>query len=257
MSLLNNLEIEEIVLKNKLHTSSFVFRRLPAGMGIVLGNHLRHFLLKYASGIALLGAQISDGNGSVKVEESVLAGVKEVTPYLILNLKKIIVEEKKEKEGIFCLELSVENKEKKEKVITAGDFQKDKNLEIKNPELYLATLAPAASLEIKLYFQKNWGYHTEEEQAAYVKGYLAGEKDIIVFDTDYSSVKGGMVNYQINSDVNSQEKPEEKLTFTITTNGAIKPKKALQEALESSKNFFTTIADSVSSEKKEKLIVAK
>jgi len=257
MSLINNLEIEEIVPKNKLNTSSFVFRRLPAGMGIVLGNYLRHFLLKYTSGIAPFGAKISDRNGPAKVELSVLSGVMEVTTYLILNLKKIMVEEKKEKEGIFCLELSVENKDKKEKVITAGDFQKDKNLEIKNPELYLATLSPAASLEIKLYFQKNWGYRTEEEQTAYVKDYLEGEKDIIVFDTDYSSVKGGMVNYQINLDVNSQEKPEEKLAFTITTNGAIKPKKALQEALELSKNFFATIANSVSSEKKEKLIVAK
>src|SRR3954468_7673586 len=115
MLLLNNLEIEETTIKNIPHTSSFVFRRLPAGMGIVLGNHLRHFLLKYTSGIAPLGAKISDKNGPVKVEESILAGVKEITPYLILNLKKIIVEEKKKKEGIFSLEVSVENKEKKEK----------------------------------------------------------------------------------------------------------------------------------------------
>ncbi|CAH1755724.1 9152_t:CDS:2 [Entrophospora sp. SA101] len=232
---------EETVLKNKLNTSSFVFRRLPAGMGIFLANSLRQVLLKYGSGIALLGTKISDKNGPVKVEESVLAGVKEITAYLILNLKKIIVEEKKKKEGIFSLELSVENKEKKEKVITAGDFQKDKDLEIKNPELYLATLAPAAS------------YCTREEQAADVKRDLTKEEgiNIIIFDTDYPSVKGGMVNYQINPDVNSQGKPEEKLTFTITTNGAIKPKKALQEALELSKDFFTTIVNSISSEKNE------
>src|SRR3954471_21294026 len=155
MSLLNNLKTEEIVLKNKPHTASYVFHRLPAGMGIVLGNYLRQFLLNYTSGIAPVGAKISDKDGSAESEFSVLAGVRETTPYLIINLKKIIVEEKKKKEGIFCLELNIENKEKQERVITAADFQKDKDIEIKNPELYLATLAPAASLEIKLYFQKN------------------------------------------------------------------------------------------------------
>jgi len=161
MSLLSNLEIKEIVLKDKPNSSSFVFHHLPSGMGITLGNYLRHFLLKYNSGIAPLGAKISDRDGPAESEFSVLSGVKEVTSYLIINLKKIIVEEKKKKEGIFCLELSVENKEKKEKVITAGDFQKDKDVEIKNPDLYLATLAASAGekenpkLEIKLYFQKS------------------------------------------------------------------------------------------------------
>src|SRR2546430_1751420 len=127
MSLLNNLEIKEIILKDKPHSSSFVFYHLPEGMGITIGNYLRRFLLNYISGIASLGAKISDKNGPVESEISVLSGVAETTPYLIINLKKIIVEEKKKKEGIFCLELNIENKEKKERIITADDFQKDKD----------------------------------------------------------------------------------------------------------------------------------
>src|SRR5205085_5675543 len=117
------LKTEEIVLKNKPHTSSFIFRRLPAGMGVVLGNYLRQFLLKYTGGVAPSGVKVSDKNGPVKVEASVLAGVEEVTPYLIINLKQIIVETKKKKEGMFYLELKAENKEQKSKIITAGDFQ--------------------------------------------------------------------------------------------------------------------------------------
>ena len=217
---------------------------------------MRHFLLKYNSGIAPLGAKISDRDGPAESEFSVLSGVKEVTSYLIINLKKIIVEEKKKKEGIFCLELSVENKEKKEKVITAGDFQKDKDVEIKNPDLYLATLAASAGekenpkLEIKLYFQKSWGYHEEEEQE---KKHFAEEKDIIAFDTDYSPIKGGSVNFKVNSEVISQEKTEEELTLTITTNGAVAPKKALQETLELSKNSFNELTELINNEKKQKL----
>ena len=134
MSLLSNLEIKEIVLKDKPNSSSFVFHHLPAGMGVVVGNYLRQFLLKYTSGVAPLGAKISDKNGPVESEISVLSGIVETTPYFIINLKKIVVESKKKKEGIFCLELKVENKEKKEKIITAGDFQKDKDIEIKKEE---------------------------------------------------------------------------------------------------------------------------
>src|SRR6185369_4072951 len=95
--LLNNLEIEEKVVKDKPHSSSFLFHHLPTGMGIAIGNYLRRILLQHIGGIAPLGAKISDKNGPVKSELSILSGVKEITPYLIINLKKIIVEEKKEK----------------------------------------------------------------------------------------------------------------------------------------------------------------
>lgn len=161
MSLLNNLEIEKkIPLKDKPHTSSFVFHHLPEDMGVVLGNYLRQLLMKYTTGTALLGIKISDKDGPAKAEVGILSGVFETIPHFIVNLKNIIVEQKKEKEGIFCLELNIENKEKKEKVIKAGDFQ-NKDIEIKNPDLPVATLAVASSgqanpkLEVKLYFQKS------------------------------------------------------------------------------------------------------
>jgi len=41
----------------------------------------------------------------------------------------------------------------------------------------------------------------------------------------------------------SQESTEEELTLTITTSGAIKPKDALQEVLELSKNSFSSISN--------------
>ena len=225
-------------------------------MGVVVGNYLRQFLLKYTSGVAPLGAKISDKNGSVESEISVLSGVVETTPYFIINLKKIVVESKKKKEGIFYLELKIENKEKKEKIITAGDFQKDKDIEIKNPDLYLATLAAASGdkenpkLEVKLYFQKSWGYYEEGEQK---EKFFAKEEGVIVFDTDYSPVKGGGVNFQVRSEVISQESTEEELTLTITTSGAIKPKDALQEVLELSKNSFSSISNLLAGSK-EKVI---
>ncbi|MDR1670215.1 MAG: hypothetical protein LBR43_00615 [Spiroplasmataceae bacterium] len=247
----NNLKIEEKASKENPNSSSFVFRYLPSGMGITLGNYLRRNLSSVISGIAPLGVKINDKKGSVKAEVAdEIEGLRETIPYFIINLKKVILEEKKKKEGVFCLELKVDNsKGKEEKIITAGDFQHDKEVEIKNPELYLGTLAPSASLEIKLYFQNNWGYHTGEEQK---NTYFPDDEDFIAFDTDYSPIKSGGVNFQVSPVVISQDISEEELTVFITTNGTIKPKNALLESLKITQGIFELTTKLVN--KKEKII---
>ncbi|WNE40748.1 MAG: DNA-directed RNA polymerase subunit alpha [Mycoplasmataceae bacterium] len=244
----DNLKIEEVSSKENPYSSSFVFRHLPSGMGVTLGNFLRRIIPISTGGIASLGVKIIDKEGPVKVEVGEIKGLKETTPYLIINLKKIIVKEKKKKGGIFCLELKIDNsKGKQEKIITAGDFQNDKEAEIENPELYLGTLAPSASLELKLYFQKNLGYHEDDEQK---KKYFPDDEEFIPFDTDYSSIKeNGGVNFQVNPVIISQDKSEEELTVFITTKGTIKPKEVLNETLGETQDLFKLITDSINKEK--------
>src|SRR2546423_9337103 len=119
MLLLNTLKIQEKINENNPNSSSFVFRYLPPTMGLTVGNYLRRTLLSAIKGVAIIGVQISDKNGSVTNKFTTLTGVLETTPYLILNLKKLILQKKSEKEGIFCLELNIENKAKEERVILA------------------------------------------------------------------------------------------------------------------------------------------
>ena len=235
----NNLKIEEKTSKENPYSSSFVFRHLPSSMGVTLGNYLRRTLSDSITGVAPLGVKINDKKGSIKVEESEIQGLRETTIYFVINLKKIILEQKKDKEGIFCLDLKIDNsKGKEEKIITAGDFHIDKDIEIKNPELYLGTLAPEASLEAKIYFQKNWGYHRDDEQK---KTYFPDDEDFIPFDTNYSPIKSGGVNFQVNPVIINQNTSEEELTLFITTNGSIKAKEAFREGLETTKNLFESI----------------
>ena len=157
VSLFNSLKVQEIVDKDNPNRSSFVFQDLPFMTSTALGNLLRQLLLNHVSGIAPLAVEISDRNGPTKTIFSVLSGVSEggITADLILNLKEIIWVEKKTSLELFCCELKVENKTKKERIITAGDFQVGPEAEIKNPELKLATLSPEGELTIKLYCQKN------------------------------------------------------------------------------------------------------
>jgi len=153
-----------------------------------------------------------------------------------------VIEVSKERENeIFCLELKIENKdEKEERVITASDFQKIEGVEIKNPELQLATLATAypneknPQLEIKLHCRKGYGYDSSETQ----QQYFEKEENVIVLDANYSPVKSDGVNFRKDTKVSGPEKEEEELSLTINTKGSISPKKALLESLEVISNFI-------------------
>lgn len=252
MLLLNTpLQIQEKTSENNPHNSSFIFRYLPETMGITIGNYLRRTIPLVLKGVALIGVKISDKKGSVTSKFTTLTGVSETTPYLILNLKKLIFRKKTEKTGIFCLELNIENKEKKEKVVLASDFSKSEEVEVLNPELELATLATASNeqgnskLAIKLYCRESQGYHSEVEQKKYFieqekRKRGAGksepskkdEEGVIFSDTDYSPIKVDDINFQTNSIVTGIEEKQEELILTIATNGTIAPKIVLKETLE-------------------------
>lgn len=83
-----------------------------------------------------------------------------------------------------------------------------------------------------------------------LKKHFPNDEDIIVLDVDYSPVK--QVSFKEEKVVISQTKEEEMLTVNITTNGAIKPKDALQEVLELSKESFNSISNSLTNNNKEK-----
>ena len=250
-SLLDSLKIEEIADKDNNNTSLFVFHHLPSDMGVTIGNFLRRIILSYLEGVAPVGVKITDKNGVAESKFKSLDGVKEVALYVIMNLKKIILEEKNLSEGISYLDLKIKNNSNDERLITAGDFGKNSEIEIKNPDLYLATLAPDCSLEIRMYYQKNWGYHQVEKQ----EKLFSDEDNIIVLDTDFSPIKGGKVSFQIKSPVIGLHEKEEELYLTITSDGAIKPKEALKKALELSQDFLTNITNLISvGSKKEKKI---
>jgi DNA-directed RNA polymerase subunit alpha len=170
VSLFNSFKVQEIADKENPNRSSFIFQDLPLQTGTALGNLLRQVLLNHLSGLAPLAVEISDQTGPIKSMISVLTGVAQngATPDLILKLKEIILveansakqtnsAEQKEtsKTDLVLLQMNLENKTQKEKIITAADFTVPSQVEIKNPELELATLSPGGKLSIKLYYQKN------------------------------------------------------------------------------------------------------
>ncbi|CAG8514889.1 2649_t:CDS:1 [Cetraspora pellucida] len=236
---LSNLKIKEIISENNPHSSSFVFQYFPPTLELTIGNFLRRILLTLLSGVAAFAIEIRVKNKSATTDDqmvpvltkfSTLVGVVETTPYLTLNCKGILAEIKEKKDEIYCLEMDVNNPEDKECIVTAKDFQSNPHLVIKNPDLYLATLAPLSRLQIKLYFREDFGYYTAEKQ----EKHLPQAKNVIFFDTNYSPIKDDGVNFQVNSVATGLEKAEKELKLTINTNGTISPRQALLQALEKS-----------------------
>jgi DNA-directed RNA polymerase subunit alpha len=236
MLLLENLTIKEKSIDKDANHSSFLFHYLPSTIGLTIGNCLRRVLLTSIKGLAPIAIEISDNNGPVKSKFTSLSGARETTPYLIINCKKIILEIKEKNGDVFSTELDIKNDSDDEREVTAKDFQLPDNFKIKNPEIYLTTLAPFSSLKIKLYWREDYGYHQSEEQ----KKYLTDKENIIFLDSDYSPVKGDGVNFQINTVVVGLDEKKEELVLNIKTNGSINPKEVLKEGLEVISQLIST-----------------
>lgn len=225
------LPFKELIIKeNKTdspYKSSFVFYHLPNTLGNSLGQFLRNILLDHIGCVAICGVEIFDKEGPVKTEFVPLAGVNVTSYDLIVNLKKIILEELEIKEEMFCLELNVNNDSDDEKIVTAKDFNSINHVKISNPQLVLATLAPRSILKINIYCQRGLGYQEANKQ----RKYFVERPNVIPLDTNYSPIKSNNVMLEVNSVLTSLIDEEEQLTLTISTNGSIKAKKALQEAI--------------------------
>ncbi|WNE41747.1 MAG: DNA-directed RNA polymerase subunit alpha [Mycoplasmataceae bacterium] len=230
--LLNNLKIKSLDEKNKDENNSFVFINLPNEFAITLGNYLRRILLSYINGIAILGVKIGNGKEQIKSEFVPLEGLVETPPYLILNLKNLVLKSKKEFDGeIIKLNVNINNNTDNDYKVTGNDVKSSEGVvEILNPEIYLGTVSPNSVLSIELYCRNHWGFKKENDQK-----FLVEEEGLIVIDSNYNPVKN--VSFKVNLVVVDLDKQEEQLILDIKTDGSITPKQALVNALEVSKEI--------------------
>ncbi len=191
----------------------FIMSPLPTGYGVTLGNALRRVLLSSLPGASVTGVKI-DG---VSHQYSTVKGVKESVLDINLNLKELDIKKESTGTSIITLEVS------KAGEIKAKDIKCPSDVEILNPELYIATLDKGATLKIEMIVEKNVGYvpasfRQKEETDA----------NVILVDALYSPVK--KVRYDVEATRVGQMTNLDKLTLEIKTNGAISPEDALKFA---------------------------
>lgn len=245
---LNNLNIEELKSKEKKNESSFVFNNLPNELSVTLGNYYRRIILSYTSGISIFALKMSNKSQILESEFSTLEGLLETPPYLILNLRNVLISLKEElqqgeDDQIFNLEIDIENNSDNDYVVKSGDIKDlSGKLEIIDPDVYIATLSPFSSLKIEIYCRNSWGYKRSDEKS--FSNNFDEKKGLILIDSNHNPIIN--VSYANDFVVTGLEEQNEKLIIKIETNGSLSPKEALVRALKLSLKVNEKVLGSLS-----------
>ncbi|MDK2888721.1 MAG: DNA-directed polymerase subunit alpha [Thermoanaerobacter sp.] len=189
--------------------AKFVVEPLERGYGITLGNSLRRILLSSLPGAAVTSVKIE----GVLHEFSTIPGVREDVTDIILNLKNLCLKLHTDEEKILRIEASGEGE------VKAGDIIHDQDVEILNPDLHIATLAPNGRLFMEITVAKGRGYVPAERNK---KGdHVIG---VIPVDSVFTPVR--KVNYTVENTRVGQRTDYDKLTLEVWTDGSIRPDEA-------------------------------
>jgi len=202
-----------------------VVEPLYPGYGMTLGNSLRRVLLSSLPGAAVVGVKIKGASH----EFMTLPGIQEDVLEVILNIKQLHLKIHGDEE--VHLELKVKGK----KVVTAADINKDAQVEIKNPELVLATLTDdKASLEIEIIARPGRGYRMNEGSKR-----ENSELGYIEIDSIFSPVLAVSLNVE-NTRVGKMTNWD-KLLIELKTDGTLSPVEAFNQASEILVNQFSAL----------------
>ena len=216
--------MEQILLPTKIqfqkgerpNTGVLTVEPCTPGYGTTLGNSLRRVLLASLSGAAVVAVKIKGADH----EFSTIPYVKEDVLDIILNLKTLRM--KSFAQEAVKLKLNVSG----EKVVTAGDFEKNADIEIVNPDLVIAHLTDKqASLEMEITISSGRGYETSEERTKEKM-----DLGVIAIDALYSPVRN--VSYKVEPTRVGDKTDYDKLILDVETDGTIDPLDACNSAVD-------------------------
>ncbi|MDO3379102.1 DNA-directed RNA polymerase subunit alpha [Geoalkalibacter halelectricus] len=188
----------------------FTAEPFERGFGTTLGNSLRRVLLSSLQGAAIASVRIK----GVLHEFSSAPGVTEDVAEIILNLKGVRLRlHGNETRNIRIVK-------KGAGVITAGDIITDSNVEIMNPEHYIATCGDDADLEIDMVVKMGKGYVPAERNR--------DEKapvGTIPIDSIFTPIK--KVNFTVSNARVGQITDYDKLVLEVHTDGSVRPDDAV------------------------------
>jgi DNA-directed RNA polymerase subunit alpha len=200
------LEVEELTE----HYGRFTAQPFERGFATTVGNALRRVLLSSIEGAAITAVRVE----GVLHEFSPIPGAMEDTTDLILNLKRVPLKMHVDHPKALYLKTS-EPGEVKAKHITP-----DADVEVLDPEAYVATLGAGSTLSLELRVKQGRGYVSADRNF---------DEDLSIgwvpVDSVHSPVK--KVNYFVENARVGQNTDYEKLTLEVWTNGAVTPRDAV------------------------------
>ena len=218
--------VESKTLKNQVQYSKFVLEPLERGQGITVGNALRRTLLSNLEGAAITAIRIA----GVNHEFASLDGVREDVLEIILNMKEIALKSHSSQPQIGRLKVVGPA------TVTAKDFLVSPEIDVVDPNQYIATLSEGAQLEMEFRVEKGKGYRgvsrSQDESSSI---------DFLQIDAVFMPVT--KVKYSVEDTRIDGALPKDKLTIEIWTNGSFKPEEALSQAAGIVIDLFNPIKD--------------
>jgi len=214
------------VVLEKENKGVFEIDGLYPGYGHTLGNSLRRIILSSLPGASVTSIKI-DG---VSHEFSTMDGIKEDVIILILNLKKIRFKMASDEPQTVSLSI------KGPKIVTAADIKTTGQVEVLNPDLYIAEVTGKINLNIELNIEKGLGFIQKEV--------MQKEKvDIgtIAVDAIFTPIR--RVSYEVENMRVGDKTNHNRLRISIETDGTLTAREALSKSIEIMINQLKAIID--------------
>jgi DNA-directed RNA polymerase subunit alpha len=192
------------------HYGRFYAQPFERGFATTVGNALRRVLLSGIEGAAFTAVRVE----GVLHEFSPIPGAMEDTTDLILNLKRVPLKIHVDHPKTLMLKTSEPGE------VLAKHITPDPDIDVLDPEAYIATLGSGSTLSVEL---------RVKQDRCYVSADKNFDEDLsigwIPIDSVHSPVK--KVNYFVEQARVGQATDYEKLTVEVWTNGAVSPRDAV------------------------------
>src|SRR6059036_2930223 len=191
----------------------FTAQPFERGFATTVGNALRRVLLSSIEGAAITAVRVE----GVLHEFSPIPGAMEDTTDLILNLKRVPLKMHVEHPKTLLLKTSSPGE------VRAKDITPDPDVEILDPEAYIATLGQGSTLSVEMRVKQGRGYVSADKNF---------DEDLsigwIPVDSVHSPIK--KVNYLVEAARLGQTTDYDKLTVDVWTNGSVSARDAVSLA---------------------------
>jgi DNA-directed RNA polymerase subunit alpha len=192
------------------------------GYGTILGNSLRRVLLSFIQGAAITSLRIK----GVLHEFSAIQGVTEDVAEIILNLKAVRLKLHSGDQA------TVHIKCKGAGIVIAGSIITGHNVDVMNPDKYIATCGADANLDIEMTIKNGRGYVPAERNRS-----EDASIETIAIDSIYTPIK--KVNFSVSKSCVGQSAEYDKLILEVWTDGSVTPEDSIAYAAKILKEQLT------------------
>ena len=218
--------VESIIEDDQSQYSRFVLEPLERSQGSTVGNALRRVLLSNLEGVAITAVRVAGATH----EFSTIPGVREDVLDILLNMKEIVLKSYSSQPQIGRMMVQGPA------MVTAAHFELPSEVELVNPDQYIATVSEAHTLEMEFRIERGRGYRTvdrtRDETAAL---------DFMQIDSIFMPVR--KVNYSVEDALVGGALEKDRLVMEIWTNGSFTPQEAMSQAAAILVDLFNPLKD--------------